>query len=114
VGAVALALLVGSVVPLPRGVDPEFGPYGPDRLLHFLGHAALAAALVDALDGAEGARTAALAVGLSTGYGVCTERLQERVPGRRFEWGDVVAGLLGGVVGASVRRPGSDTGSSGR
>ena len=110
VAVAALLLLVGSAVPLPPRYNPDFGPFGPDKLLHLLGHAGLAAALVAACDEGSPARRVALAVGLSTVYGVGTELLQEAIPGREFERGDVVAGLIGSVVGAVARRrlaPGS-------
>ena len=105
VGLPAVLLFVGSVVPLPPRWTPEFGPYGPDTFLHLLGHAWLAAALLTALDGEGGrhSRDTLLAVTLSTGYGVWTERLQEAVPGREFERSDVVAGLLGSLLGVAVR-----------
>lgn len=105
VGLPAALLFAGSIVPLPPRQDPTFGPYGPDKLLHLLGHAWLAAALVTALDG-DGERTpraTLLTVALSTGYGVLTERLQEAVPGREFERADVLAGLLGSLLGVAVR-----------
>lgn len=97
-------LLVGSAVPLPTP-RPAFGPLGPDKLLHLLGHAWLAAALAGALDadGGPTRRGAVLAVALSTGYGVCTERLQDVVPGREFERADVLAGMLGSLVGVALR-----------
>jgi VanZ family protein len=102
-------LLVGSAVPLPVDRNPDFGPLGPDKFLHLVGHAWLTAALVRAIDadGHDPGRAAALAVVLSVGYGLATERLQEAVPGREFEWPDVVAGLLGSVLGvlAGRRRP---------
>jgi VanZ family protein len=44
-------------------------------------------------------RTAVGAVVVSSAYGVGTELLQERIPGREFEWGDLLAGVLGSVGG---------------
>jgi VanZ family protein len=100
VGVPAGLLLVGSAVPLPPGRNPDFGLLGPDKFLHLAGHAWLTAALVRAIDAEDGptCRGAALAVALSVGYGLATERLQEAVPGREFEWPDVLAGLLGSVL----------------
>jgi len=100
----AILLLVGSAIPLPGRINPDTGPYGPDKLLHLLGHAgltaALAAGLVASSGGAATARDGLFAVGLSTGFGLATEALQESVPGRSFETGDVLAGLVGSLVGA--------------
>lgn len=99
-------LLAGSAVPIPPNIDRDYGPYGPDRFLHMVGHAGLTATLVTALD-EDGRGTlgrATLAVVASTGYGICTELMQEAVPGRGFERGDVVAGFVGSVLGAMVGR----------
>lgn len=97
----AALLFVGSAVPIPPRYNPDYGPFGPDKFLHSLGHAGLAAALVAGFeDDDASARSVVLAVALSAGYGVGTELLQEGIPGREFERGDVVAGCLGSVVGA--------------
>lgn len=105
VGVPAGLLLLGSAVPLPPGRTPDFGWFGPDKLLHLAGHAWLTAALVRAVAPDDGTTCggAALAVALSVGYGLATERLQEAVPGREFERADVVAGLLGSLLGVAVR-----------
>lgn len=96
----AILLLVGSALPLPPRHNPDFGLYGPDKLLHLLGHAGFAAALVAALkDDGPPLRVAVVAVVLSTVYGIGTELLQERIPGREFERGDVIAGFVGSFVG---------------
>lgn len=108
----ALFLLVGSAIPLPPRHNPEFGPYGPDKFLHAVGHAAFAAALAAALHDGSGGRVASAAVVASTAYGLSTELLQESIPGREFERADVVAGFLGSVVGGVGWRrlaAGSDT-----
>jgi VanZ family protein len=109
VGVPAGLLLVGSAIPLPRRYTPDFGSFGPDTLLHLLGHAWLTAALVRAVaaDHHSPGRADALAVALSAGYGLATEWLQEAIPGREFEWSDVAAGFLGSilVVLAGRRRP---------
>ncbi|ELZ94478.1 hypothetical protein C440_09878 [Haloferax mucosum ATCC BAA-1512] len=98
--ATTLLLLVASLVPIPSRHNPDFGSYGPDKFLHLVGHAGLAAALVEAFDDTEQSlRAAVIAVVLSTVYGVGTELLQESVPGREFERGDVSAGFVGSVIG---------------
>lgn len=98
----AVALLVGSVVPSPLGRHPAFGRFGPDKLLHLVGHAGFAAALADALAGCrlDVRATVALSVGVSTAYGLVTGHLQKRVPGRAHERADLVAGMLGSLLGA--------------
>lgn len=105
----ALLLLVGSAVPLPPRHNPDFGPFGPDKFLHGVGHAAFAAALAAALGDGSSGRVALAGVVASTAYGLSTELLQESVPGREFERADVVAGLLGSIVGVvGWRRLGGD------
>lgn len=111
----AVALFVGSAIPLPPRHNPDFGPYGPDKLLHLLGHGGLTAAFVAALDDDRSSlRAGVVAVVLSTVFGIAIELLQEAVPGREFERGDVVAGLLGSLVGvlswhlARIRGNGSE------
>ena len=101
VAVVAAALLVGTLVPVPFGRRPEFDRFGPDKLLHLLGHGRLTAATADALGpGRLGPwRAGVLAVCLSAGYAVLLGRLQERVPGREPERADLAASLLGSVLG---------------
>lgn len=101
VGAIGAVLLAGSAMPLPDSPRPRFGRFGPDKLLHLLGHAGFAAALDAALvEENAGRRSLLIAVGVSTLYGLGTELLQERVPGREFERDDVLAGAVGAVLGA--------------
>lgn len=96
----AILLLVGSALPLPPQHNPDFGLYGPDKFLHLLGHAGFAAALVAALEDDEPSlRGAVMAVVLSTVYGIGTELLQEMIPGREFERGDIIAGFVGSLIG---------------
>ncbi len=94
------ALLVGSAFPLPPRFNPDYGPFGPDKGLHLLGHAGFVALLGAGLG--EEKRGIGAAVGafvLSTVFGVTTEVLQESVSGREFERGDVIAGMLGSLLG---------------
>lgn len=98
IAVAALLLLVGSAVPLPSRHNPDFGTFGPDKFLHLVGHAGFTTALASAI-GADSSRRAALvAIVISTVYGLSTELLQESIPGREFERGDVVAGLIGSIV----------------
>ncbi|HKJ59563.1 MAG TPA: VanZ family protein [Halobacteriales archaeon] len=97
--ATALLLLVGSAVPLPPRHNPDFGPFGPDKFLHLVGHAGFATALAAALGDGSSGRVAVATVVASTAYGLSTELLQESIPGREFERADVVAGLFGSILG---------------
>ncbi|WP_435348891.1 VanZ family protein [Haloarchaeobius sp. HRN-SO-5] len=102
VAVVGALLFVGSVVPLPSRSRPRFGPFGPDKGVHLLAHAWLAAAIAAALDEDEpGVPAAASAVLLSTVFGFVIEVLQARVPGRMYERADVVSGFVGSVVGVA-------------
>lgn len=99
----AIVLLVGSAVPLPARHNPDFGLFGPDKALHATGHMALTATLLSAVETRdEGSTIHAVlaAIIVSSVYGVGTELLQERVPGREFEPGDLLASILGSVCGA--------------
>lgn len=101
----AMLLLVGSAIPLPKRHNPDFGFYGPDKLLHLVGHAGFVALLGTAVgDDDRTIGHAYRAIALSSGYGLAIEVLQESVPGREFEFGDVVAGLLGSLIGLFAYR----------
>jgi len=104
VALVTAVVLVGSLVPVPFERRPEFGRFGPDKLLHLLGYAGLAASLADALDGGRPRRRTDLAAALlAAAFGLAVGRLQRRVPGRRDEPADTVAGALGAVLAVVVR-----------
>jgi VanZ family protein len=45
-----------------------------------------------------------VAVVLSTGYGLALELLQQWIPGRRYERGDVFASLVGSVLAVALLR----------
>jgi VanZ family protein len=96
-----VVLFVASLVPSPLERHPEWKYVGPDKLLHLVGHAGYGAVLADALAAGRcsGSQAAVLAVCLSTAHSLVTGRFQERVPGRVFELADVVAGLVGAVLG---------------
>jgi len=100
--AATVGLLVASIVPSPLERHPEWEWVGPDKLLHFLGHAGYACVLANALDPDRdrSATAAAVALCLSTAHSVLTGRLQERVPGRAFERADVLWGFAGSVLAA--------------
>lgn len=98
---VGVVLLVGSLVPAPFDRHEAFDTYGPDKWLHFLGHGAFAVTLAEAFtaDGRAspisggGAVCGSVLLGLAVGY------LQQYVPGRVPELADLIAGVLGSVVG---------------
>lgn len=99
----AAGILLASIVPLPRRGAPAFGPYGPDKFLHVVGHAWLARAIGVTLSGRASAPGVALvAAVLSTAHGVVVEVLQDRLPGRVSEPADRRAAALGSVLGAAV------------
>lgn len=96
-------LIVASVVPSPLERRSEWERVGPDKLLHFIGHAGHSVTLANAL-GAErytDREAAILAVALSTTLSFVSGRLQRWVPGRAFEYEDVLAGLIGSILGVS-------------
>ncbi|WP_128226406.1 VanZ family protein [Halobacteriaceae bacterium SHR40] len=97
----ALVLLVASVLPSPLGRHPEFSRFGPDKLLHILGHAWLTVTLADAFetDRLDAVSTGIIAVSVSFVHGLFTGFLQQYVPGRVPERADLVAGLVGSVLG---------------
>ncbi|ELZ10750.1 VanZ like family protein [Halovivax asiaticus JCM 14624] len=101
VGAIALVVVGGSLLPLPFRRRPEFDLIGPDKALHLLGYFGLSVAVADALakDGVDHAWSGFLAVIWSTAIGTATGRLQTYVPGRAHERADVAAGTLGSVLG---------------
>lgn len=108
VAVAALVLFVGALVPAKRHDPPRPAPYGVDKALHAVGHAAFAAALLDALDTVDRrpgvAATAVVTVLVSVGYGLLLEGLQQWVPGRRYERGDVVAGVVGSAAAVVLVR----------
>jgi len=97
-----LALLLGSLIPSPFERHEAFERVGPDKLLHYLGHAGFAAALADALaaEGVPQRQAGGLAVSGSVLLGLTIGALQQYVPGRVPELADLVASALGSVVGA--------------
>lgn len=100
--AATVGLVVASVVPSPFERRPEWERVGPDKLLHFVGHAAYARLLANALDpDREHPRTAAAgALCLSTAHSILSGRLQNRVPGRANERGDVAWAVAGSALAA--------------
>lgn len=104
VAAIALAILVGSVVPLPESAGRSFGPIGLDLWLHAIGFACLAAAIVLAFESGRQpvSRRLPLVTGAVIGYGVAIELLQLAIPYRQFAVIDVAADAIGTVVVVGV------------
>jgi len=96
----ALVLLVAAVLPSPLRRHPEFDRIGPDKFLHFLGHAWLTQTLIDAFstDRRSDVSVGVFAVTLSFVHGFLTGFLQRYVPGRVPERADLVAGLVGSLT----------------
>jgi VanZ family protein len=100
--AATVGLLAASVVPSPLERRSDWRWVGPDKLLHFVGHAGYAWLLATALDsdGEHVGTAAVLSLCLSTAHSILSGRLQERVPGRAFERADVVWAFAGSTVAA--------------
>lgn len=98
----SVVLLVASLRPFPFERRSECEGTGPAKLLHFAGHGCHAYLLAAAFEEGRMGSRASVVLGdrVSTGHGVVTGRLRERVPGRAFEPADVVAGFVGSAVGA--------------
>ncbi|WP_277556083.1 VanZ family protein [Halobaculum limi] len=96
-------LLLASVVPSPLERRSEWDRVGPDKFLHLVGHAGHSVTLANALRAERytDREAAILAVALSTTLSLASGRLQRWVPGRAFEYEDVVAGLIGSALGVS-------------
>lgn len=102
-GWAAAYVALGLVENLPGGEALGLGGWS-DGLAHLVATALLAALIVvwrqASGDGRDAVRRWALAGSLAVGVGI--ELLQTRVPGRSFEWIDLVADLAGAVLGVAV------------
>ncbi|MDX5989751.1 VanZ family protein [Haloferax mediterranei ATCC 33500] len=92
-------LFVLSMLPSPLKRHPEWKWIGPDKVMHLVGHAGYAVLIADAFraDRCTDRGAAVLAVCISTTHSLVTGRAQNWVPGREFEFADVVASLLGAL-----------------
>jgi VanZ family protein len=98
--AVALALLVASLLPVPESASdrvPTLLGLALDKWVHALGYAALAGTLSWARD-VRTAGSALLLVVLVTAYGGGIELLQGLVPSRGTSGADLVANAVGAAV----------------
>ncbi|HSJ36489.1 MAG TPA: VanZ family protein [Acidimicrobiia bacterium] len=96
---------IGLIEDLPGGDTLGLAGWF-DGLAH-LGATALLAALIMVWRGAveageNRATTRWWAWGASVAVGVAIEVLQTRVPGRAFEWGDLVADVVGAALGVAA------------
>lgn len=93
-----ILLVVASLLP---SSSPAISWAGAiyDKLLHFLAYAGLA---VLAVAGADERRAALRSVLIMVALGLLLDYLQQFVPGRGFEVGDVAADNLGLLCGASL------------
>ncbi len=102
VALVAAALLVGSLLSPPGRRLPTgpFGLVGGSLWLHAAGYAALALALVVALDAPDRPvwRAPLVVLLVATGYGAVIELLQAGVPYRRAQPVDLLANAVGAAV----------------
>ena len=110
--AAALAVFVGSVVPVPAGSAESGGgllgavvaalPAGVGLTdpFHLLGYAVVAALLVPV--GPRGRRGVALAVAGAVAFGFGIELVQAPIPWRSFAWRDAGVNAVGAVVGGAV------------
>ena len=110
--AAALAVFVGSVVPVPAGssgsgdglldavVATLPAGVGLTDPFHFVGYAVVAALLVRIAP--RGRRGVALAVAGAVAFGFGIELVQAPIPWRSFAWRDAGVNAVGAVVGAAV------------
>jgi hypothetical protein len=98
----AAAILVGGAIPRGAGVPLPTG--GVDKPLHLLAYAGLAALLCGALRAGRRRRWAAagLSLALASAYGILDEGRQAFVPGRVASGLDLVADVLGALLGAGA------------
>jgi len=87
--------------------DPDPGiPTGTDKPLHWLAYLGLAVVVVRAVAGGLpvrlDARSAAIAMLITVGYGAFDEVHQMFVPGRSAEMNDLLADAAGAISGAVV------------
>lgn len=100
---VTVGLLVAALVPRLSG-RPRTPPLGLDKLAHAVAHALFVYSLLESVDAATDRGAVPAAVGLSVAYAFLLEGLQRYVPGRQYETGDVVASVVGSVVGVFLVR----------
>lgn len=118
--AVAAAVLLASLVPLPGGAPTDPGPVGLTEPFHLLGYGALAAALVGPLRAAirdrigfrsdtpaprrPSTRTLAAvsAILVATAFGFGVEVVQGQLPWRSFAVADALVNATGALIGAAV------------
>ncbi len=86
---------------------PKHGPpsaRGTDKMLHFVAYAVLTVLLFCCWRATAARSRLAIAIGrasiIANGYGLFLELYQLRVPGRDFQWSDILANCAGVVIAA--------------
>jgi VanZ family protein len=99
-----VAFVTGLSV-LPGGTLPKFDLFSPDKAGHFFVYGVLSFLILYGVAGIRGrgffySSTFVAAVFLSAAYGVLMEWVQYRfIPGRMYEYDDMIANAAGAVVG---------------
>ena len=102
-----LAAIAWMSVILAASAWPKHGPpsaRGTDKVLHFVAYAVLTVLLFRCWRTTAATSRLAIAIGrasiIAIGYGLFLELYQLRVPGRDFQWSDILANCAGVVIAA--------------
>lgn len=101
VALLAGVILVVSVIPIPESV-PDDGVIPTSVLFHFLGYAALAAALAIALGSRRLRSSISGSFAGASGYGVLMEFVQSGLPYRTFSTLDMAVNASGALLATTV------------
>lgn len=101
VALLAGVILVVSVIPIPGSV-PDDGVIPTSVLFHFLGYAALAAALAIALGSRRLRSSISGSFAGASGYGVLLEFVQSGLPYRTFSTLDMAVNASGALLATTV------------
>lgn len=98
----AIVLFIGGISPSPLSRHSSLVRFGPDKLLHLVGHHWFAATFTKALaeEQLDLPKAGLIAIGVSTGYAIIIGKIQEHIPGRAPERADLTAAVLGSFLGA--------------
>lgn len=102
VALLAGVILVVSVIPIPGSVPEEGGGIPTSVLFHFLGYAALAAALAIALGSRRLRSSISGSFAGASGYGVLMEFVQLGLPYRTFSYLDMAVNASGALLATTV------------
>ena len=102
-----LAAIAWMSAILAASAWPKHGPpsaRGADKMLHFVAYAVLTMLLFRCWRATAARSQLAIAIGrtsiIAIGYGLFLELYQLRVPGRDFQWSDILANCAGVVIAA--------------